>query len=120
MKILYLILLVFMLNACDKEVSYDFFVKNDCSATIEVEIVDYKSTSIKRPIQANREILVYTSKGLNKLTEEKVESVFTSIIITKGNDTATHNFINRSEWQMQAASATHANFYLTVDSTDFE
>jgi hypothetical protein len=120
MRILSFILLVFMLSACDEEVSYDFFVKNNCNASIEVDIVDYKSTSIKRTIQAYEEMLVYTSGGLNKLTEEKVESVFAAIVITKGNDTATRNYIDRNEWQMQAVSDTHANFYLTIDTTHFE
>ena len=119
MRILYFILIVYILTACDEKVEYDFFVKNNCSETIEVDIVDYKNTSIRRSIPATEELLVYNSGGYNKLVEEKVESVFKYIIVTKGIDTAKRNYVDRSEWQMQATSDTHANFYLTVDSSHF-
>jgi hypothetical protein len=109
-----------LLFACDEEVNYDFFVENNCDKSINVTIVDYKKVETNRTVAAKAELLVYSSKGLNKITNEKVESVFSSIVVTKGNETATQNYVDRNQWQLQAVSDTQANCYLTIDSTDFK
>jgi len=121
MKRIFLILAVLsLLSACDEVVNYDFFVKNNCDKSINVTIVDYKKVETKKTVAAKEQLLVYSSKGLNKLTNEKVESVFSSIVITKENDTATQNYVDRNKWQLQVESDTHANCCLTIDSTDFK
>lgn len=109
-----------LLFACDKEVNYDFFVKNNCDQSINITIVDYKNVETNKTIVTKEQLLVYSSKGLNKLTNEKVESVFSSIVITKDNDTATRIYVDKNQWQLQALSDTQANCYLTIDSTDFK
>jgi len=121
MKRIFLILAVLsLLSACDEIVNYDFFVKNNCDKSINVTIVDYKKVETKKTVAAKEQLLVYRSKGFNKLTNENVESVFSSIVITKDNDTATQNYVDRNQWQLKAESDTQANCYLTIDSTDFK
>lgn len=120
MKNILLTLLLCSLFACDEEVNYDFYVRNNCADSINVTIIDYKKIEINKTVAANEELLVYSSKGLNKLTNEKVESVFSSIIVTKDNDTAFQNFVDRNQWKIQAMSETQANCYLTIDLTDFK
>ena len=121
MKNKFIIFTIFsLLFACDKEVNYDFFVKNNCDQSINITIVDYKNVETNKTIMTKEQLLVYSSKGLNKLTNEKVESVFSSIVITKDKDTATHIYVDRNQWQLQAFSDTQANCYLTIDSTDFK
>jgi len=121
MKNIFIALAVLLLlSACDEIVNYDFFVKNNCDKSINVTIVDYKKVETKKTVAAKEQLLVYSSKGFNKLTNETVESVFSSIVITKDNDTATQNYVDRNQWQLQAESDTQANCYLTIDSTDFK
>lgn len=105
--------------ACDEEVNYDFFVKNNCDKAINVSIVDYMKVETNMTIVAKEQLLVYSSKGLNKLTNEKVESVFSSIVVTQGNDTSAQNYVDRTKWELQAVSDTQANCYLSIDTTDF-
>jgi hypothetical protein len=119
-NIIKLFSVLLLLLSCDKEVYYDFIVENNCDKSIIVTLIDYKNTVTTKTVIINEQLIVYSSIGLNKLTDEKIESVFNSIIVTKDNDTAIRNYLDRNQWQFVEESDTKANCYLIVDSTDFK
>lgn len=108
-----------ILYSCDEVVYYDFFVKNNCKEAITVSIIDYRDVETNRTIPAKEQLLVYSSDGLNKLTVEKVESVFSYFVVAQGNDTSSQNYVDRTKWELQVISDTQANCYLTIDTIDF-
>jgi hypothetical protein len=119
MKKIALWLLLMTLLSCDNIIQYYFFVKNNCNESIEVTVIDYKNDKKVSVINPAEEKLVYSAEGLNKHRIEKVEYVFSSIIITMGSDTAKPNFIDKDKWQMNIISREIANCYLTIDETSF-
>jgi hypothetical protein len=120
-KYVFIVLAFFILESCDKKMSYDYFIVNACDAEITVYIEVGRNNNTKNIIILPQETaLIYSGTSINKLQNRLVEFFFNKMIINKGYDTSRLNYIDKNIWKWEPVSENHANSYLTIYPKDFE
>jgi hypothetical protein len=131
MKITILIcLLLLSLFACDRETTYNYYIKNQCDTSITVHFETHHRLYLNNDnselatspidVEADMEKYIGTTHGLGKVFNDFVELNFSTIKIYKGNKESNINYINKNIWQFAPLSKTFANVYLIVNPGNFE
>jgi hypothetical protein len=120
-KILYLILFnVFIFNACDRTMYYDYFIINNCIEEISVNILDYKDKHSHVYVNAYQTGFIYHGEDFSTLEEGIIVHFFKNIKIVKNGVSSKVNYIDKELQIFVSTSHDHADVYLTVNPEDFE
>ena len=128
MKIYCGILLLFVLMiSCDHTYYHDFYMKNSCEESIEINLYyneRYAYPASGKPLTANFIIerdnckLIGTESTIG--TFDNIRYYFDSIVIKKGKKKSNINYLDYSRWDSKENSKYETSSCLTINSEDFE
>jgi len=124
-NIFYLTVTLFFLFSCEPRSDYDYIVINKCEEAIKVSYIAsiFPSKESTVLIGANTQNLIFsipTIESSVNINDNRVDTRFVSLIITKGQDTSQVNYLDNNLWTAEKISTNKAIFYLTVNPEDFE
>jgi len=106
-----------LLISCDPDVTYDYFVVNNCNEEIIVNITDLNNikTEIQIPPYSEKHIYNNVIWGF-----VYVNYFFKEFVVRKNNINSNVNYINQDLWVIKESTRLTCKEYLTVNPEDFE
>jgi hypothetical protein len=128
MKVYYgVLLLLFTMISCDPAYYHNFYIKNSCEESIEINLYynkGYAYPASGKPLTVNFVIECDNSKLIGSESEigvfDDIRYYFDSIVIKKGDKIANVNYLDYSRWDSKKIAKYHTNSYLTINPEDFE
>ena len=129
MKQIYLCVFVsILLTSCDYNVTYDYYIMNNCNEEIIINIVDYKNIHSEINVGTNSEQCIY--RGITFGTVP-IEYFFKQIVVNKNGVNSKVNYVDNNLWTIRRSTKyslwkviRNTEFfeesYLTINSKDFE
>jgi hypothetical protein len=103
--------------SCDPNVTYEFYVKNNCNEEIIINIIDNHDINSMIKIEANTEQIIYRGETFGHVY---MEYFFKQIVIIKNNMPSKINYVNHDLWNIRKSTEYIEESYLIITPEDFE
>ncbi|MBI4648814.1 MAG: hypothetical protein HY738_20045 [Bacteroidia bacterium] len=120
-SIYYYLGILFFFQACDRDIEYDYIIRNNCQNNIVVKFINYRDSNFIKTIDSNSESLIHVSNIVgSRVYTDRIHNEFKDFDIQIDSTLSKFNYINVELWIYNEISKTHAEYTLVVDSTHFE
>jgi hypothetical protein len=112
-------------HACDRLLSYDFIIDNNCNKPINIGFENMNGYKVDTIIDSNlKNFKIYTNTGYGRSVSQEemgdLSRLFKYFEITSDSIISKINYKSNDVWQYSEISETHAVYYLQVDSMHFK
>jgi len=127
-KNIILLITLFFFVSCDPLFHDDFIIVNNCDKDISVSIVFSNSETQNFVVEYQTEYLFHNEEWVGGKSQiEKIDRLFKTITIKKGEIISNINYANHQLWKKENVESSRKNqyytnvrYYLIVNPEDFE
>jgi hypothetical protein len=130
-NIIFIIASVGLVSSCifvDPQFHDDFIIQNNCNENITVAINIYNGDNLNFDVSPISEYVFYDDEWVGGISHvEKINQIFSEIIITKNGISSKINYANYKLWRKENVQNSHranyytdVKYYLEINQEDFE